>query len=89
MRMYLAVAGINYQPFEVGLVNEHLKEFFPYSLLAPADKTLVDGSPLAVFKRHIAPRRSCPEHPEYCINKEPVVFCHSSPLSALAWEMRF
>ncbi len=41
-----AMAGIDHQPFKIRLINPHFKEVFPYSLVSPPNKALVNGSPL-------------------------------------------
>ena len=89
MGMDLAVAGVNHQPFKVGLVDQRFEKFFPYSLVTPADKPLVHCAPSSVLRRQVAPRRSCAQYPKNSIDKQTIISCHASPLSALPWQVRF
>ena len=84
-----AMAGINHQPFKIRIINQHFKEFFPYSLVSPTNKALVNGSSFAIFRRQISPRRASTQYPEYGIDEEAIILCDASPLPTLPRQMRF
>ena len=65
------------------------QEFFPYSLVSPTNKALVNGSPFAIFRRQIPPRRASTQYPEDSIDEEAIILCHTSPLPALPKQMKF
>jgi len=83
MGMDFAMAGIDHQPFKIWIINQYFKEFFPYSLVSPTNKALVNGSPFAIFRRQISPRRASTQYPEDGIDEEAIILCYTSPLSAL------
>jgi hypothetical protein len=82
------MTGVNHQPFKVGLINQRLKELFPYSFISPTDKALVHGSPFTILRRQITPRRTGAQYPEHRIDEQPIVLCNTSPLPALSRQVR-
>ena len=53
-----AMTGIEHQPFKIWIGDQYFKKFFPYSLVSPTNKALVNSSPFAIFRRQISPRRA-------------------------------
>ena len=83
------MTGINHQPFIIRFVDQNFQKFFPYTFSAPSDEPLMNAPPLPVIRRQVTPRRSGPQHPEYCIDKTTVILGDSSPLPSLSRQMGF
>jgi hypothetical protein len=60
VRMDLAVAGVNHQPFVIGFVDQDFQQFFPNTRITPTDKTSVRIAPASILRRQISPWRACP-----------------------------
>ena len=54
-----------------------------YPSFTPSPKPPIDGVPTAVFGRHIAPRRSAAEPPEYAVEDRTVLLGWSSSTTVL------
>src|ERR1700679_405312 len=88
MRMDLDVAGIDHQPFKVGLVDHLLQQLFPDALVAPAAETAMRIFPVPVVRRQIAPRRPGAQNPQNAIEKTTVILGDTAPLTSLSGKMR-
>jgi len=82
------MTGIDHQPFKVRLLNQSLKEFFPYPFVSPTDKALMHSPPFAILRRQITPRRTGAQYPEHRIYEQTIIPCNASPLPALPWQVR-
>ena len=82
------MAGVNHQPFKVRIIDQGFKELFPYPLITPPDKPLVYGTP--TFRIREVSHLTVPPCviSKNGIDKQAVIFCYASPLSALPWEKR-
>lgn len=67
------------QPLQIGLVNQPRQQAFPDALVPPAAKPPVRILSILVIRRQIPPRTSSAQHPEYRVDKTPVVLGPSSP----------
>jgi hypothetical protein len=88
MGMYLAVAGIDHQPFHVRRVNELLKQSLPHAPITPAAEPPMGVLPVAVACRKITPGRAGAQNPEDGVNETAIVLRDASPLAALSEKMR-
>jgi hypothetical protein len=57
--MDLAMAGVDHQPFVIGIVDQDFQQLFPNPGIPPPDKTGVRVAPPAQIGQPIAPRRTC------------------------------
>ena len=89
MGVNLNVAGVDHQPFVVGLSNQFFQQPLPEALVAPSAKASVGIFPIPVVGRQVAPWGSSAQDPEHGIEKKPVVFGLSSPEALLPGEMGF
>jgi len=89
MGMYLAVAGIDHQPFHVRLIDDLLKQSLPNAPITPPAEPPMGVLPVAVACRKITPRRAGTQNPEDCVNETAIVLRDASPLPALPGKMRF
>jgi hypothetical protein len=85
--MYLAMAGVNHQPFRSRLVNQELRKPFPYPAVAPAKKPSMCVAPSTIVRRKITPGRSCTHNPENGIYEKTVVFPDSAPTPGTSRQM--
>ena len=83
------VAGVDHQPFVIGIDDQFLQQSLPKALVAPAAKATVGVLPVPVIGRQIPPRSAGAQDPENGVEKKPVVFGLSAPLSLLSGQMRF
>jgi len=88
MGMDFAVAGINHQPFVVGLINQAFEQRFPCAAVAPAGKATVGILPAAVVRWQVAPRSACTQDPEYRIDEATIVLSYTAPLSCSSRQVR-
>jgi hypothetical protein len=88
MWMGLDVAGIDHQPFKVGLVDHLLQQLFPDALVAPAAETAMGVFPVPVVRRQIALRRTGAQNPQNAVEKTPVVLGDTAPMTSLSGKMR-
>ena len=72
--MNLDMAGVDHQPFIVGLSYQLLQQRFPNAFVPPAAKPAVRVFPVAVVRRQVTPRRARAQNPENRVNKQVVVF---------------
>jgi len=71
--------GIDHQPLKIRIDNEFFKQFFPDSLVSPADKSPVSIAPSPKIGRQIAPWRTCSQNPKNGIDKPAIVLGTTSP----------
>lgn len=57
------MAGIDHQPFIIGLVHQEFKELFPNPLATLLDKAAMRVAPPSIVRRQIAPGRARPQNP--------------------------
>lgn len=88
MRVNLAMAGVDHQPFVIRLVNQNVQQGFPYALVPPADKPAVRIAPIPQIRRQIPPRRARADDPEHGVDEQTVVFRHASPYTFPPRQMR-
>lgn len=84
MGVNLDVAGVDHQPFVVGIFDEDFKQGFPQPFIAPAAKATVGVLPIAVIGRQVTPGRTGAQNPEYRVDELPVIPCNSTPDSLAA-----
>jgi len=89
MRMHFDMARVYHQPFKVRLINKDFKEFLPYSSVSPSAETSMRVLPVTIIWRQIAPRGTCSQNPENCVDKLAVVSGVSSPGSFAPRKMIF
>ena len=87
--MRFAMAGINHQPFEVGLVDPYLEQGFPDAAITPATKASMRILPVPIAWRQITPRRAGAQNPKDRIDEAAVVPGHATPLPRAAREVGF
>ena len=83
------VAGVDHQPFVIGIDDQFLQESLPETLVAPAAKPAVSVFPVPVIGRQIPPGSARAQDPENGVEKKPVVFGSATPESLLSGQMRF
>jgi hypothetical protein len=81
MRVNLAVACVNHQPFKIRLIDQLLQQPFPDTLVAPPDKPPVRIAPPAIAIRKIPPRCPSAQYPKNRVDKLPVVLRNTAPLA--------
>jgi hypothetical protein len=81
MRVDFTVACINHKPLKIRLINQGLKQPFPYATIAPANKAPMGIAPSAEVGRQIAPWRTSTHDPKNCIDKTPIVMRYAAPSS--------
>lgn len=69
MRMNLAMAGINHEPFKVGFIYQNFKQFFPNAFVAPPDKAAMGIAPVPKIWRKVTPGSPGTHNPKDCIDK--------------------
>jgi len=85
MWVNLAVTGINHQPFIIRIINQDFQQFFPDTLVTPANKAAVGITPTPVVRRQIPPWGSCSYNPENSIDKLTIICGYPSPCPFSAW----
>ena len=83
------VAGVDHQPFVIGIDDQFFQESLPESLVAPAAKPAVGVFPVPVVGRQIPPGSAGAQDPENGVEKKPVVFSSATPEALLSGQMRF
>ena len=83
------VAGVDHQPFVIGIDDQFLQESLPETLVAPAAKPAVGVFPVPVIGRQIPPGSAGAQDPENAVEKKPVVFGSATPEALLSGQMRF
>ena len=78
------MTGINHQPFEIGLVDQHLEQGFPDPAITPAAKPLMGVFPTPIGRWQIAPRRPGAQNPKDGIDELAIVLGHAAPLARAA-----
>ena len=74
--------------FEIWTLGQVLENPLPHVLLRPPPEACVDGVPFAKFVRQIAPRRTCPNHPQHPLHKPTIVVSAASRITDLPWHFR-
>ena len=74
--------------FEIRIPGQVLENPLPHVLLRPPPEARVDGVPFAKFVRQIAPRRTCPSHPQHPFHKQTIVVSAASRITDLPWQFR-
>jgi hypothetical protein len=87
--MHFDMAGVDYQPFIIRLIDQNFQEFFPNTFSAPTDKPLMNTASFPVIGRQVTPRRSSSQHAKHRIDKSAIILSDSSPLTTLSWQMWF
>jgi hypothetical protein len=88
MWMDLAVAGVDHQPFKVGLIYQDFKQPFPNAVVTPSDETTMSIAPAAKVRRKITPGSAGAHDPTNCIDKTPIVLGDASPFALATRQMR-
>ena len=83
------VAGVDHQPFVIGIDDQFLQQSLPKALVAPAAKATVGVFPVPIIGRQIPPGSTGAQDPENGVEKKPVVFGSATPESLLSGQMRF
>jgi hypothetical protein len=81
MWMDLAVAGIDHQPFKIGIIDQDFKQPFPDAVVSPSDETAMSIAPAAKVRREITPGGAGAHDPKNCIDKATVVLSDASPIA--------
>ena len=87
MRMHLAMAGVDHEPFKVRLVHQNFQQFFPDALIPPSAEPLIHTAPFPIARRQVSPQRSCAQNPKHTVDKLPIILCYATPLAPLTWQM--
>jgi hypothetical protein len=83
------VAGVDHQPFVIGIDDQFLQQGLPEALVAPAAKATVSVFPVPIIGRQIPPGSAGAQDPENGVEKKPVVFGLPAPESLLPGQMGF
>ncbi len=89
MGMDLAVAGVDHQPFVIGLVNQNFQQFLPYAFISPTDETAMRVAPAPQIGRQVTPRSARANDPENSIYKQSIILCHPAPCAFAPRQMWF
>jgi hypothetical protein len=79
MRMDFDVAGVDHEPFVIGVDDQFLQQALPEALVAPAAKATVGVFPVPVIRWQIPPGSAGAQNPENGVEKKPVVFGLATP----------
>ena len=79
MGMDFDVAGVDHEPFVIGIDDQFFQESLPETLVAPAAKPTVGIFPVPVIGRQIPPGSAGAQNPENGVEKKPVVFGSATP----------
>jgi len=79
MRMNLAMAGVDHEPFVIRLDNELFQQRLPNALIAPAAEAPVGVFPTPVGSGQIPPWRARAKNPEHGIDELAVILCDPTP----------
>jgi hypothetical protein len=88
MRVDLAVAGINHQPFMVRLINQDLQQGLPQSFIPPAAKAPVGILPISIVQRQVSPGSASTQYPENGVDKSAVIAGDTAPVALLSRQVR-
>jgi hypothetical protein len=83
------VAGVDHQPFKIGIDDQLFQQSLPEALVAPAAKATVGVFPVPVIGRQIPPGSAGAQNPKNGVEKKPVVFGSATPESLLTGQMGF
>ena len=83
------VAGVDHQPFVIGIDDQFFQETLPEALVAPAAKATVGVFPVPIIGRQIPPGSTGAQDPENGVEKKPVVFGSATPQPLLSRQMGF
>ena len=73
------MAGVDHQPFVIGIDDQFLQQGLPEPLVAPAAKATVGVFPVPIIGRQIPPGSTGAQDPENGVEKKPVVFGSATP----------
>ncbi len=83
------VAGVDHEPFVVGLVDQFFQQRLPDALVAPANETAVRIAPPAIVGRQIPPGCARAQDPKHRVNKLSIVLRPASPNPFASRQVRF
>ena len=87
MRVDFDVAGVDHEPFVIGIDDQFFQDSLPETLVAPAAKPAVSVFPVPVIGRQIPPGSAGAQDPENGVEKKPVVFGSATPEALLSGQM--
>jgi hypothetical protein len=73
------MAGINHQPFKIGLMYQRFQQTFPNAFVPPAAKASMRVLPIPIVGRQIPPWRPCAQNPEHRVDELPIIAGIASP----------
>jgi len=82
------VRGIDHEPLKIGVDNEGFEQFFPNSLVSPANKSPVRVVPSAKIRRQITPWCTRSKNPKYGIDEPAIVPRNTTPRAFSSRQMR-
>ena len=85
--MHFDMAGVNHQPFQIGVIGHLGQQAGPVAVFLPAGKTAVGGVPVSVIRGQVAPGCAGAEDPEYGVDKAAVVLCGASHFTGAAGQV--
>jgi hypothetical protein len=88
MRMHLAMACINHQPFKIRLVNQQFQQAIPHTAIPPSNKPAMRIAPSAEVRGEVSPRSACAHNPKDSIDEISIILCYATPTSLSARQMR-
>ena len=83
------VAGVDHEPFVIGIDDQFFQQALPEALVTPAAKATVRVFPVPVIGRQIPPGSAGAQDPENGVEKKSVVFGSATPESLLSGQMGF
>ena len=83
------VAGVDHEPFVVGLVDQFFQQRLPDALVAPANEAAVGIAPPAIVRRQIPPRSPGAQDPKHRVDKSSIVLRPPSPNPFASRQVRF
>ena len=86
--MDFAMAGVDQEPFVIGIDNELLQQGFPKTSVTPAAKTSMGVLPVPIGGRQVPPRRTRAKNPEDGVDEATIVLGNSTPNTGSPWHVR-
>jgi hypothetical protein len=80
---------VDYEPFALKFPNDREEDVLPDVFVTPPAKPALYRIPMAVTRRHIAPRRTRSQNPKYAIYELTSIFCIAAPGAFIADSTRF
>jgi hypothetical protein len=78
------VAGVDHEPFVIGIDDQFFQQCLPKALVTPAAKATVGVFPVPVIGRQIPPGSAGAQNPENGVEKKPVILGSTAPESLLS-----